>query len=50
MTSRKFGAFSQWSLFAAVLLVHTFPAHAQDISNGSLASTTAPVIFNFVNS
>jgi hypothetical protein len=47
MTSRKFGAFFQWSLFAAVLLVHTFPAHTQDLSNASLASTTAPVIFNF---
>jgi hypothetical protein len=47
MTSRKFGAFSQWSLFAAILLVHTFPAHTQDLSNVSLASTTAPVIFNF---
>jgi hypothetical protein len=49
MTSRKFGAFPEWSFFAAVLLVHTFPAHAQDVSNASLASTTAPVIFNFVS-
>ena len=44
---RKFHALSQWSLFAAVLF-NTLAASAQDLSNQSIASTTAPVIFNFV--
>ena len=48
MTSRNVRAFSQWSLVAAVLLFHTLAASAQDLSNQSIASTTAPVLFNFV--
>src|SRR5215813_9462091 len=44
---RKFHALSQWSLFAAVLF-NTLAASAQDLSNQSIASTAAPVIFNFV--
>src|SRR5215469_17449824 len=47
MTSRKFGAFVSWSIYTAVLLLHTL-APAQDLSNLSIASTTAPVIFNLV--
>ena len=49
MTSRKFRAFSHWSAFAAVMLAHTLTAHAQDLASQSIASTTAPVIFNFVS-
>ena len=48
MTSRKFGAFVSWSIYTVVLLLHTLAAPAQDLSNLSIASTTAPVIFNLV--
>jgi len=49
MTSRKFRAFPQWSTLVAVVLVHTLTAHAQNLANQSISSTSAPVIFNFVS-
>jgi hypothetical protein len=49
MTSRKFRAFPQWSTLVAVVLVHTLTAQGQGLANLSIASTTAPVIFNFVS-
>src|SRR5215472_9291002 len=49
MTSRKFGAFVSWSIYTAVLLLHTLAAPAQDLSNLSIASTTAPVIFHLLS-
>lgn len=48
MTLRKVRALSHWSLVVAVLLCNNVAAVAQDLSNQSIASTTAPVIFNFV--
>jgi len=48
MTSRNVRVFSQWSLVATVLLFKTLAAGAQDLSNQSIASSTAPVIFNFL--
>ena len=48
MTSRNLRAFSLWSLAAAVLLFNTLAASAQDLSNQIIASTTAPVVFQFV--
>lgn len=48
MTSRNVRATSHWSLVAAVFLLNTVAASAQDLFNQSIASTTSPVIFNFV--
>jgi len=48
MTLRNVRGFSQWSLVATVLLFKTLAASAQDLSNQNIASSTAPVIFNFV--
>jgi len=48
MTLQNVRALSHWSLIATVLLFHTVAAGAQDLSDQSIASTTAPVIFNFV--
>jgi hypothetical protein len=48
MASRNVCTFLQWSLSAAVFLFNTFAASAQVLSDQSIASTTAPVIFNFV--
>jgi len=49
MLLRKFANFSQWSLIAIVVLVRTLAAHGQNLTDQSIASTTAPVIFNFVS-
>jgi hypothetical protein len=48
MASRNARAFPQWSLVAAVLLFNTLAVSAQHLSDQSIASTTAPVVFNFV--
>ena len=49
MTSRKFRINSHWFIFTVAVLVYTLAANAQDLANQTLASTTAPVIFNFVS-
>jgi hypothetical protein len=45
MASRNVCTFLQWSLSAVVFLFNTFAASAQVISDQSIASTAAPVIF-----
>ena len=49
MTFRKFRAFPQWCICVAVVVAHTLTAQEQNLANLSIASTTAPVIFNFVS-
>lgn len=49
MTSRRFRAFSQFSLLTTLFLLQfAITLRAQDLSNESIAAATAPVTFNFV--
>src|SRR5215475_1693171 len=48
MTSWNSRLSSFWSLFAAVVLLHTLMAQAQDFPSESLAAPAATVTFNFV--
>lgn len=49
MFQRKVSNFARWSICAAVMLAHTLAANGQNLTDPNIASTTAPVIFNFVS-